>query len=292
MEVVKLRYIPYQYDSTYIESGVVKTFRSYRPKDGEVVVVTNSPYFSGYPVIVHGFNNNTIETLVTMAAQQATPQDVLAAISAETTARQTADSTLQGNIGAETTARVQGDITLNDRISSVENIALGANVALVFANKVQLDQWMAGLAVPGISYTPANLRNGWKALMRAVGEPDWWWDGNAGPPRWREVEVSTDLSAYRTATDQDAIDQTLEGEINEILDTYAPLESPKFTGIPETPRPDYSVLSQVADVYSILQLRDIVLNTILRGARAAYPDTPLLPHIRATVSNRIRGVYT
>jgi hypothetical protein len=291
MEVVKQRYVPYRYDGTYVESGAVKAFLGYRPKDGEVVVVTNTPYFSGYPVLVHGFNNNTVETLVTMAAQQATPQDVLAAVSAETAARQTADTALQGNVNAETTARAQGDTTLNDRISSVENIALGANVALVFANKLQLDQWMAGLPVPGIPYTPADLRSGWKALMRAEGEPDWWWDGNASPPRWRQSEVSTDLSAYRTATDQDAVDQTLRDEINEIFDTYAPLESPKFTGTPETPRPDYSIPSQIADVYSILQLRDIVLNTILRKARAAYPDTPLLPHIRATVSNRIRGVY-
>ncbi|MDR2447314.1 MAG: hypothetical protein LBD58_08540 [Treponema sp.] len=83
----------------------------------------------------------------------------------------------------------------------------------------------------------------------------------------------------------------MQTDIDKVFDTYAPLESPKFTGAPETPRPDYSALAQIADIYSILQLRDVVLNTILRGARAAYPDTPLLLHMRATASNRIRGVY-
>jgi hypothetical protein len=227
-----------------------------------------------------------------MKAQQATPQDVLAAISAETTMRQLSDTTLQSNISAEILARTQEDITLNDLIDSVRNIALGASVALVFANKVQLDQWMAGLPISGISYTPADLRSGWKAVMRADGEPDWWWDGNGSPPQWREAEVRIDLTGYRTAQEQDALDQTLWDTVNEIFNTFAPLESPVFTGIPETPRPDYSVPSQIADVHSVALLRDIVLNTVLRGARAAYPDTPLLPPIRATVSNRIRGVYT
>jgi hypothetical protein len=315
-----------------------------------------------------------------MAAQQATPQDVLAAISAETAARQVADAALQGNVNAEILSRAQGDITLDGHIDSVRNIALGANVALVFDNKVQLDQWMAGAAAPGVSYTPADLRSGWKALIRAEDEPDLWWDGDASPPRWRVAEGKINLSAYRTANAQNTIDQALQGNINaeaaarqqadqalqagvtaeanratgaeadlqaaidaeaaarqqadqtlqagvtaeasratgaeadlqaaltaeaaarqqadqtlrtdidEIFDTYAPLESPRFTGIPETPRPDYSVPSQIADVYSILQLRD-VLGAILRGARAAHPDTPLLPHIRTTASNRIRGVY-
>jgi hypothetical protein len=106
-------------------------------------------------------------------------------------------------------------------------------VALVFDSQAQLTAWMGGTTVPGVPYTPANLRPGWKALIRSEDEPDRWWDGS----HWLDIEAKTDLSAYRTSAAQDLIDAL-----------FAPINSPVFTGIPQTPRPSGTVPEQIEQV--------------------------------------------
>jgi hypothetical protein len=110
---------------------------------------------------------------------------------------------------------------------------------------------MDGSAVPGLNYTPADLRGGWKALLRDGDEPDWWWDGN----RWLELEAKTDLSAYRTAAQQDELDAL-----------FAPKHSPVFTGIPQVPTPDYTIPQQAVPVSELKCLLETV-NDILYGKR-------------------------
>ena len=112
-----------------------------------------------------------------------------------------------------------------DALSGVAAIAQGASKALAFDSTAQLNAWMAGQIQPfNPPVTPAQLRTGWKALFRATNESDLWWDADAQPPRWREAEVTIDLSGYRTASAQDLIDAL-----------FAPKQSPVFTGQPQIP---------------------------------------------------------
>jgi hypothetical protein len=78
---------------------------------------------------------------------------------------------------------------------------------------------------------------------------------------------NTEASIRLTADEalQDQIDG-INGELDEIPDIYAPINSPHFTGLPTTPEPDYTVPEQVADVRGILQLRDMLILTVYRGA--------------------------
>jgi hypothetical protein len=210
-----------------------------------------------------------------------------------------------------------GTFTLNglgEKLVQIEGIAQGAAVSLVFDSRAQLDAWMAGAAVPGVNAAPGNLRPGWKALIRAAGQPDWWWDGS----QWLKIE--TDLSPYRTAEDQDVIDaaqdaaraqadaalqQALSAEAQARADAdtaeaaaraeadalLAPLHSPQFTGIPTTPDPDFTVPDQVANVNAIIQLRDLFAATVLSGARAVRETQSgaLFPTLRITRDGALRG---
>jgi hypothetical protein len=112
-----------------------------------------------------------------------------------------------------------------DALNSVLAVASGASKALVFDSPAQLTAWMAGQVQPfNPPVAPGQLRTGWKALFRSQGDSDLWRDGDAQPPRWREAEVTIDLSGYRPASAQD--------ELNALL---APKQSPVFTGVPQVP---------------------------------------------------------
>jgi hypothetical protein len=69
-----------------------------------------------------------------------------------------------------------------------------------------------------------------------------------------------DLSGYLTA--------------QEIADTYAPLFSPVFSGIPEVPTPDYTVNSQAAPVSELVYMFELMTD-ILRGHRVICERAPL-----------------
>jgi hypothetical protein len=80
--------------------------------------------------------------------------------------------------------------------------------------------------------------------------------------------------------------------LGEIPGIYAPIESPHFTGVPTTPAPDYAVPSQVADVTGAMHLRDILLVTVLRDARATRGGYTLMPRLRVTRNrDKVRAVY-
>jgi hypothetical protein len=263
-DIVTQQWAVYRYGSDYYIGTTPYPINSYRPLDGQLMVISGTPYFSGMPVLIHGYGNHTVAELVENVAAQATTADVLAAVAAEITARQQA-------IAVEALARQLADATLQGSIDGVQDIALGASVALVFDNRVQLNAWMGGTVVPGITWTPADLRNGWKALMRTLDEPDLWWDGEDGV--WRDLEAKTDLSSYRTAAEQDQIDENLKeyfdtnleveedarehdvselqnsiNALNNALALKANIDSEALTGIPKTTTPDGSILAQIANV--------------------------------------------
>jgi hypothetical protein len=239
---------------------------NYQPRSGEAVCVRGTPLYGANNILLVGDDER--HTIAWLAANQIpSAANVQAALTAETAARQA------------------GDANLQNQVNEVRNIALGASVALVFDNRGGLDAWMAANPpVPHDGYYPADLRSGWKALIREEDEPDYWWDGDAG--MWRENEAKIDLSEYRTAADQDAVDALL-----------APLDSPHFTGVPTTPEPDYKDSTQVANAGGLLQLRT-VLGVILRfinfpaGTRTTRTPSPLIPAVRITRNGRLRGIIT
>jgi hypothetical protein len=257
-EQVRSRFIPWDYE-------IVK---SRQPLSGEAVCVKNTPVYGGNHILLigDGVPGHTIEWLA--ANQIPSAANIQAALDAERADRQAGDNNLQERInGADA------------EIAAVKQTALGASTALVFDSKAALDAWTAAdpPAAHG-GYYPADLKSGWKALIRAEGEPDYWYDKDA--EAWRENEAKIDLSEYRTAAAQDAADALL-----------APLDSPHFTGAPTTPDPDYTVLEQAANVRALTWMRDIILATVLNKARATRTPNPFMPALRVTRDGRIRGVY-
>ncbi|MDR3355614.1 MAG: hypothetical protein LBO04_00290 [Spirochaetaceae bacterium] len=244
--VERQRVAVYRYDSVYYVGTDAFPLKDYRPAEGERIIVKATPYFSGWPVCLTGYNNNTVEQLLVMAAQQATPAQILQMIQAEQAARIGEDGHLQAEI------------------DEVRNLVLGAVVALVFDDKAELDAWMnADPPYPHDNIYPADLRSGMQALMRAGDVPDYWWDGDSGV--WRENEAKIDLSGYATLV---YVDQNLA--------LKAPLESPQFTGTPLVPDPlvnGYNVPLQAAPVKDILMLYELLMDTVGKYLRAA-DETP------------------
>jgi hypothetical protein len=240
--VERQRIAVYIYDSVYYEGVNARPLKSYIPAEGERIIVKSTPYFSGEPVQLTGYNNYTVEQLVTLAARQAAPAQLVEMINTERAERINADAALQAGI------------------AEAREIALGAVVALVFDNKEMLDAWMtANPPYPHDNTYPSQLRSGMQALMRDENEPDYWWDGDAGT--WRENEAKIDLSAYATLEYAD-----------EELARKAPLESPAFTGTPLVPDPlvnGYNIPLQAAPVKDIIMLYDLVMDTIGKYLRAA-----------------------
>jgi hypothetical protein len=236
--VERRRMAVYIYGSVYYVGTNTFPLKDYRPAEGEQIIVKATPYFSGAPVLLTGYNNYTVEQLVNIAAQQATPAQIVGMINAEQTARADADSELQAGI------------------DGVREIALGAVVALVFDNKAELDAWMnAAPPVPHDNMYPSGLRSGMQALLRTDNEPDYWWDGDAKV--WRVNEAKIDLSGYATLND---------------LALKAPLESPAFTGTPITPDPlvnGYNIPLQAVPVKDILMLYDLLMDTAGKHLRLA-----------------------
>jgi hypothetical protein len=244
--VERQRLAVYVYDSVYYIGINSYPLKNYKPAEGEQIIVKSTPYFSGAPVLLTGYNDYTVEQLVTLAAQQATPAQIVEMINTEREERTGADALLQAGI------------------DEVRDIALGAVVALVFDNKAQLDDWMAAdPPYPHDNIYPADLRSGMQALMRGEGESDYWWDGDSG--LWRENEAKIDLSGYATL-------EYVDGR----LALKAPLESPQFIGTPTVPDPlvnGYNIPLQAAPVKDILMMYELVMDTIGKYLRAA-DETP------------------
>jgi hypothetical protein len=244
--VERQRLAVYRYDSLYYVGVSAFPLKNYVPYEGEQIIVKETPYFNGAPVLLTGFNNYTVEQLVETASLQAAPAQLI------------------GMITAEQTARAGADTELREGIGEVREIALGAVIALVFDNKAALEAWMAAdPPVPHDNIYPSGLRSGMQALIRDEDEPDYWWDGDAG--MWRENEAKTDLSGYATLN-----------YVDSNLASKAPLESPAFTGTPIVPDPSingYNIPLQAASVKDILTLYDLVMNTAGGHLRAA-DETP------------------
>jgi hypothetical protein len=238
----KQRIAVYIYGSDYYIGANARPLKNYIPAEGEQIIVKATPYFSGAPVLLTGYNSYTVEQLVTLAAQQATPAQIVEMVN------------------TERTERINADAALRAGIDEAKDIALGAVIALVFDNKAELDAWMS--AEPPVLHDniyPSGLKNGTQALMRAEAEPDYWWDGDAGV--WRENEAKIDLSAYATLN-----------YVDEGLALKAPLESPAFTGTPTVPDPlanGYNVPLQAAPVKDVLTVYDLVMDTMGEYLRVA-----------------------
>jgi hypothetical protein len=266
--VERQRVAVYRYDSYYYVGVSALPLKNYVPAEGEQIIVKATSYFNGAPVLLTGYNNYTVEQLVVIASQQATPAQIVEMIHAEQTAR----------IGA--------DVELQAGIDEVREIALGAVVALVFDNKAELDAWMnADPPVPHDNIYPSQLRSGMQALMREEDEPDYWWDGDSSV--WRENEAKIDLSGYATLV-----------YVNDNFALKAPLESPAFTGTPTVPDPlinGYNITLQAAPVKDILMLYDLVMDTVGKYLRAA-DETPeplfrTLRTVDVTAGNKTEFMY-
>jgi hypothetical protein len=109
------------------------------------------------------------------------------------------------------------------------------------------------------------------------------------------LQSNIDLEAARRVTADSEIQEQIDdinGELNEIPAIYAPIESPHFTGVPTTPVPSYTIPEQVADVRGIIDLRNILIATLLRDTRVTWGEYTLMPRLRITRHrDRVRGVY-
>lgn len=76
-------------------------------------------------------------------------------------------------------------------------IANGAHVGIVFDSTAQLNAWIAGTYVRPDGQVPADLNVGASIYIRAVNEPDYWWDGKT----YYAQEDKTNLDDYVAKTD-------------------------------------------------------------------------------------------
>jgi hypothetical protein len=140
-------------------------------------------------------------------------------------------------------------------------IAEGAVYGIVFDTTAQLNAWLGGTYIRPDGQTPADLKLGESIYIRALNEPDYWWDGTY----YLEQEVKIDLNGYRLSADQDDLDRALQAQITEnaeaiqVLDeTKAPIHSPDFTGIPLAPDPDFTIMKQILTVSAFWYLYDLI----------------------------------
>jgi hypothetical protein len=108
--VVKTQWAVYRYDSICYPGGSAMPLAEYRPKEGELLVIKNTPWFSGFPVLIHGFNNRTVAELVEGATAQAVTGDILS---------------------AEIQARTQGDLELLAQVHGILPWALRSRWFLI-----------------------------------------------------------------------------------------------------------------------------------------------------------------
>jgi hypothetical protein len=106
----------------------------------------------------------------------------------------------------------------------------------------------------------------------------------------QEAQARIAADAQEAQAREDA-DTDIQAQLDGIPDVYAPINSPHFTGIPTTPEPGYTVLDQVADVRGLIQMRALILITLLPGARATRTPNSFMAPLRVTRRNRVRGTY-
>jgi len=90
--------------------------------------------------------------------------------------------------------------SINTLIATVEAIARGRSRGIVFDTLAQLDSWLGGATIPGITVLPSELSVGDNFFIRDTGVPDFWWDGTARLPLESE---KVDLTGFYTKTEAD-----------------------------------------------------------------------------------------
>jgi seryl-tRNA synthetase len=86
----------------------------------------------------------------------------------------------------------------------------------------------------------------------------------------RDAKIAAEEKARKEADDtltqavsalEEALEKDISDKVNELIEAIklkANIESPHFTGVPETPTPDYYNPLQVLNVYSYEELKDII----------------------------------
>ena len=114
---------------------------------------------------------------------------------------------------------ISGDINaqtdLSERLKTIQGIAEGAQMALVFDDRAQLDEWVEGTYEREDGISIADAKAGWKFLLRSSDEPDQWWDGETLHP----LEAKTDLSNYY---DKDEISTLLAKKQRKVIQLTCP----------------------------------------------------------------------
>lgn len=217
------------------------------PKAGQIAILTQTPDFGTAHILLITDGVRTIRELYeAWKNSQVTPQAIMSAVTAEQQARITADASLEQQIIA---------------------LQQSANRALVFDNHADLQAWMASgqpLPPPNPPYTATDLQIGWQALFRNTGESDLWWDGT----QWLEQEINIDLYGYVTSN-----------ALETILESYAPINSPVFTGIPQVTVPDYTIPLQAVPVsefiYVLQSVRSITYGKWRTCEAMDHPARPI-----------------
>ena len=80
--VIRAEHAVYRYDSLIWADGAAMPLRDYRLKEGQFLIVKNTPWFSSAPVLLHGFAQKTVAELARAAALAALPADVGNALAA------------------------------------------------------------------------------------------------------------------------------------------------------------------------------------------------------------------
>lgn len=297
MNLISQRWIVYQHSNT----------KDIIPKQGEMLVIKDTPYFGNLAVYILGDGVQTIDILcrkilnlpiLTADYDNYVPRagEMLGAFrefnGAQIVWQYIGDGThtfgwlkaqtpptlnaLLAMITSEQTARQEADTALEAKIADVKNIAEASSVVLSFQNPAQLAEWMSGAYQRADGKLPSDLRTGWKAVFVEEVHFDKWWDGDSVPPQWRDIEAQTDLSGYRTAEAQDIID-----------DTKAPLASPQLTGIPTTPEPDFTIRDQIATAGLVMDLFNLMIS-VLPNIRIIKTADGLDIDFRATIDENIR----
>jgi hypothetical protein len=283
MESIKQRWAVYQYGNT---KGII-------PRQGELVVVKESPYFDNLAVFIVGDGSATIDELAKKILNAPILDDShdayiprrgevlgftktigddgveitgLCIGDGEKTYLQLKNEMappgeLLEKIDEERRAREAGDLALEVEVANVKSIAEGASVALTFDNYQQLEQWMDGGYSPPDFPTPDELRNGWQALFRDDSQA-MWYDAYSEPKQWRNAVSTVNLSGYRTAESQDAIDAT-----------KANIASPQFTGVPTAPSANVDTApdGQIATIKNIKEIW-AVIEQYFPSARVTLDD--------------------
>jgi hypothetical protein len=75
--VTRLQFAVYRYDSVCYPGGEATPMARYRPREGELLFIKNSPQFGDYPALVHGHGGKTVGELLEFYGGHASAGELL-----------------------------------------------------------------------------------------------------------------------------------------------------------------------------------------------------------------------